>query len=85
MLCLIDGCSENNKFLISVILFLASSKPSSVFFCVLTIIENVPLKLSKTIYGKGKMLDSLLNIIAAMLLAWIVYSTFDDNDNYPFP
>ncbi len=31
------------------------------------------------------MLDSLLNIIAAMLLAWIVYSTFDDNDNYPFP
>ena len=31
------------------ILFFASSKPSSVLFCVLTIIENVPLKLSKTI------------------------------------
>ena len=31
------------------------------------------------------MLDSLLNVIAAMLLAWVVVSAFDDNDNHPFP
>lgn len=26
----------------------------------------------------------LLNIVGALLLAWVAYSAFNDNDNFPF-